>query len=244
MLGLLLPTIFTSATDSLNPFAITQQFVLQGLVKRPHHIWFFILPTGIVNLIGGLLVYFGLSAFIGEFMTALIAKHGRTLFTLELIIGIALLVFACTCLQNAKIAALTKQVNALQGQSPQSTACDEASARRKIHSVSPFALIMLGACATLSELATALPYFAFLSILSGQQLPATHAVLLLIVYNFIYMLPLMLLYVLYRRAQHAFDRIYLRTKSLVSKTADALAPALSGLASIAMVYHSLSLLLQ
>ena len=35
MWGLLLTTVLTSAADSLNPFAITQQFVLQGMVKKP-----------------------------------------------------------------------------------------------------------------------------------------------------------------------------------------------------------------
>ncbi len=39
MWGLLVPTILTSAADSLNPVAITQQFVLQGMVKKPKHIW-------------------------------------------------------------------------------------------------------------------------------------------------------------------------------------------------------------
>lgn len=34
MWTLLLSTILTSATDSLNPFAITQQFVLQGMVGK------------------------------------------------------------------------------------------------------------------------------------------------------------------------------------------------------------------
>lgn len=55
MEALLIATLATSAADSVNPFAITQQFVLQGMVKKPWHIWFFILPTGIVNWIGAFL---------------------------------------------------------------------------------------------------------------------------------------------------------------------------------------------
>ncbi len=35
MWALLISTILTSAADSLNPFAITQQFVLQSMVKKP-----------------------------------------------------------------------------------------------------------------------------------------------------------------------------------------------------------------
>ena len=60
MLSLTIITITTSAIDSLNPVAITQQFVLQGLVKKRHHIWFYIMATAIVNFIVGMFVYFGL----------------------------------------------------------------------------------------------------------------------------------------------------------------------------------------
>ena len=35
MWALLISTLLTSAADSLNPFAITQQFVLQSMVKKP-----------------------------------------------------------------------------------------------------------------------------------------------------------------------------------------------------------------
>ena len=66
MIGLIFTTIFTSAADSLNPVAITQQFILQGMVKKPKHIWFFILATGITNFIGGLMAYYGLVAVISN----------------------------------------------------------------------------------------------------------------------------------------------------------------------------------
>ena len=52
MWQVLLVTISTSAFDSLNPMAIGQQFVLQGLVKKPRDIWYFILTTGFVNFLG------------------------------------------------------------------------------------------------------------------------------------------------------------------------------------------------
>lgn len=47
MWGLLVSTILTSAADSLNPIAITQQFVLQGMVKKPKHIWFLLYQPGL-----------------------------------------------------------------------------------------------------------------------------------------------------------------------------------------------------
>lgn len=76
MWGLLLPTILASAADSLNPIAITQQFILQGMVKKPRDIWYFILPTGITNLIGGFLAYFGLVALIENFLADILTTRG------------------------------------------------------------------------------------------------------------------------------------------------------------------------
>lgn len=74
MWGLLISTVLTSAADSLNPFAITQQFVLQGMVKKPKDIWYFIIPTGVTNLIGGFLAYFGLISFIGKILSMFIEE--------------------------------------------------------------------------------------------------------------------------------------------------------------------------
>ena len=103
MWGLLLSTILTSAADSVNPIAITQQFILQGLVKKPKHIWYFILPTGITNLIGGFLAYFGLMAFVGSFFQRIVESYGFYLFAAELIVGIALLIAGSFVVQNRKI---------------------------------------------------------------------------------------------------------------------------------------------
>lgn len=59
MWGLLVSTILTSAVDSLNPIALTQQFVLQGIVKKPKHIWYFIVSILLTNLVSGFLADFG-----------------------------------------------------------------------------------------------------------------------------------------------------------------------------------------
>lgn len=110
MWGLLLSTIFASAADSLNPIAITQQFVLQGMVKKPKHIWYFIITTGVTNLIGGFLAYYGLVTLIGNFLGNLAQKHAQILNTAELILGIASLVAAGIILQNNKIESLKRQI--------------------------------------------------------------------------------------------------------------------------------------
>ena len=59
-LSLIVTTILASAADSVNPVAITQQFVLQGMVRKRQHIWFFIAATFLTNLACGMLAYCGL----------------------------------------------------------------------------------------------------------------------------------------------------------------------------------------
>lgn len=242
MWGLLVPTILTSAADSINPVAITQQFVLQGMVKKPKHIWFFIIPTGVTNLIGGFLAYYGLYTFINIFFNNLIEKYGQFLFTAELILGIAFLIAVGFLLQNNKINSLKKQIYSIKNN--ENSNSDEVEAALKIKSVSPIALIVLGVGATISELATALPYFAFLTILFSYQLTLIQITFILIIYNTIYTLPLIVLYFIYIKELDKFDYLYTVIKTKITKFANIFAPTLLGIIGVVMVYHSISLLLQ
>ena len=240
MWTLLLSTILTSAADCLNPFAITQQFVLQGMVKKPKHIWFFIIPTGVVNLIGGFLAYFGLASLIKDAGATIFNRYGNILLTAELIAGIAFLIGVCYIIQNKKLEALKTQMQTID--SKVSTKDDEAEAVNKIKSVSPAALVALGAGATISELTTALPYFAFLTILFNYKLSLVEVSLILILYNIIYTSPLILLYFIYLKAQNKFDRIYELIKNQITKWSNIAAPSVASIIGIFLVYHSMSLL--
>ncbi len=243
MWSLLLPTILTSAADSLNPIAITQQFILQGMVKKPKDIWYFILPTGITNLIGGFLAYFGLVAFIDNFFSGIVESHGYYLFVAELIIGIAFLIGGAFVIQNKKLSTLKKQVQAIKQGETAAADDDEKEAASKIKSVSPIALIAMGVGATISELATALPYFAFLAILLNHQLTFLELTVILVIYNTIYTLPLAVLYFIYMKAQDKFDNIYRVIKRAITKWSNILAPTVIWIIGIVLVYHSTALLL-
>lgn len=242
MWGLFISMILTSAADSLNPIAITQQFVLQGMVKKPKHIWYFIIPTGLVNLASGYLAYYGFITFISDVYTSLLKKYGQIFFTGELILGICFLIAVCYIIQNGKIDALKSQIKILQ--SGESKASDEAEMASKIKSVSPLALIALGIGATISELTTALPYFAFLGILFNYRLSLPEVTLLLLVYNIIYTSPLAILYFVYIKAKDKFDRLYTVIKIQITKCANILAPAVAGIIGIFLVFHSISALLK
>ena len=244
MWGLLISTILTSAADSLNPIAVTQQFVLQGMVKRPKHIWYFIIPTGVTNLIGGFLAYFGLVTLIGNFFAQFVERYGQILFIAELILGIAFFIGFGFLLQRNKITMLKNQIQSLKAHENKEDVNDETEAASKIKSVSPIALVLLGVGATISELTTALPYFAFLAILFNYQLTLFQVTLILIVYNIIYTLPLMILYFIYIKSQDKFDSLYRIIKIQVTKWGNILAPIIMGLIGMGLVYHSILLLLK
>ena len=241
-LGLILTTIITSAADSLNPVAITQQFVLQSLVKKPKHIWFFILATGVTNFTGGLMVYYGLVAIVSTLFTTVLLTHQQNLLILELIAGIMMLILACYVVLDQRIKCAIYK-GQLQNEDNQEMK-DQQIIAEKIKSVSPIALIVLGVLATITELATALPYFAFLAVLLNYKLTFLQVISILLLYNFIYSSPLMMLYFIYRKKQVLFDKLYKLIKKKVTKWASVIIPTLFIITGIVLLFHSIRMLLR
>lgn len=198
---LITATIAAGAADSLNPMAITQQFVLQGLVKKPHHIWYFILPTGIISLLFGYLAYFGVIENVGGFLSGLPDSAKRALFMLLAAAGVVLLGVAAATAARKILKNKPAKVNDAEKEN-----ADEQAVRKKIKSVTPGALVLLGTGATFAELMTSMPYFAFLAYMFGFDLSFWQITVLLVVYNILYMLPLIVMYIVYVTAQKYFDR--------------------------------------
>ena len=61
--------------DSLNPSAIAQQMLLQAMVKKKRHIWFFICGIGTANLIMGLAIYYGIATWVSKFLTKIVNAY-------------------------------------------------------------------------------------------------------------------------------------------------------------------------
>ncbi|WP_100065780.1 GAP family protein [Miniphocaeibacter massiliensis] len=234
MINLLLMTVMTSAADSINPIAITQQFVLQGMVKKAKHIWYFIVAIGVTNFIGGLLAYYGLVSVISEFMKSLTSKFGTGIYIAEFIIGILFLISTIYLIFKSRIKKME----------PQESENDEKNAiAKKIKSVSPLSLTVLGIIATISELTTALPYFAFLTILFNYSLSLGTLLIILVIYNIIYSMPLIIMYFIYVKAQDKFDKLYKFIKDKMNKWSKILAPAVTTIIGGFLVYHPLAALL-
>lgn len=228
ILSLILTTILASSVDSFNPIAITQQFVLQGMVKKPKHIWFFILATGITNLISGVLVYYGLVAIVGKFAKSFMKNYSHIVYGLELILGIAFF-----------IATFRLVVKTVKNKSDTIQNDDENKLALKIKSVSPLSLTILGVTATLYELTSALPYFAFLAVLLTFKLSPISLILILLLYNAIYISPQIAMYFLYIKQQNKFDKLYLFIKRKMTKYSSILAPTALFLVGGLLIVHSI-----
>ena len=189
-----------SSVDSLNPIGITQQFILQGMVKKPRHIWYFILTTGVVNMIFGYLVYYGVMALINRYLDVVLTEYGAIVYSVEIALGLAVLAFA--------VKSLLSYLRTKRRGREESVSESEREIQSRIRSVTPLALIAIGVISTASELTSAVPYFAFLAVLVKYELPFLLLTLIFILYNMIYILPFVLLFLVYILSKKTFERVY------------------------------------
>jgi cytochrome c biogenesis protein CcdA len=237
MLSLLITTIITSAIDSLNPVAITQQFVLQGLVKKRHHIWYFIMATAIVNFTSGMLVYFGLASIMKNYMDTIMNRYSWLIDITKLMVGIIMFIIVSYLIMNKKVKALENQILTLkEGNIDQ---FNSKNTLLNMKSLNPVSLFFIGAVATVCELPTAMPYFAFLSILLNYKLSILSVTLIMLLYNFIYSSPLILLYILYVKCQDKVDKFYNLIKEKMINYSNILTPLVIGGIGVFLIYHSL-----
>lgn len=67
--------------------------------------------------------------------------------------------------------------------------------------------------------------------------------LILVLYNIIYMSPLLVMYGVYIKAQDKFDSIYVKVKQQIGKWSSILTPLIVSVIGLLLVLHSMSHLL-
>ena len=169
------------------------------MVKKPRHIWYFILTTGVVNMVFVYLVYYGFMALISDGITHFIENYGAVFYLTWLVIGLLLLFFTV----RNMIRSTKKKKHAIGA-----SATKENDLIFKVKSVSPLALIVVGIVSTVSELTSAVPYFSFLAVLVNYKLSFIDVTAVLVFYNIIYMFPFMLMYIIYIASKKWFDKAY------------------------------------
>lgn len=184
MIALVSATVTASFFDSLNPSAIAQQMLLQATVKKKRHVWFFIVGIALANYVMGIAIYFGIAAQLQRLWEYSTAHYPILVRGLQLGAGALCLSFGIKMLINIK-----KHITS------------EASAETKTptRSLTPASLFVMGAAFCAVEITSALPYFGFLALLSSYRLAVPYVLLLILLYAFIYVAPLILLYFGYNR---------------------------------------------
>lgn len=159
--------------DSLNPSLIATQLFL---LTTPQPLWrslSFILSVILTSFVGGWLVLTGLS----DHLYSLLHYQPSPLeYGIQVLLGVLLIAFAVRLYRNPP-----------QGDSPQPTPS-------YLH---PLAIFGFGIFSTISELPTALPYFAAITQIAEAQIHLITTGILLIIYNLLYVLPLGILLGLY-----------------------------------------------
>ena len=219
MLLLLGTTIATSFLDSLNPSAIAQQMILQSMVKTKRLIWFFILGIGLANLILGLAVYYGIVAWVSRLLSLAVTRYPIPLFSLALIAGAVCFMWGICWIRK------TQCTQASQG--------DEST--KEPVSLSPISLFIMGAAFCAVELTSALPYFGFLTLLTGYQLAFPAVLLFVLLYDFMYILPLILLYFGYNRLQGT--KAIQKLESILGKVSAYIVPGATALVGAVLAYY-------
>lgn len=220
MLILLGATLTASFFDSLNPSAIAQQMLLQAMIRNKRYILFFILGIGLTNLAMGLAIYYGIATWVSRLLLAATASYPMLVYGAELCIGLICFVVG--------IRLMIKTVRSKE------KIKEDISAKTPAR-LCPISLFLMGAAFCAVELTSAMPYFGFLAMLAGYNLMFPLALAFMLLYCFIYVLPLILLYFGYNKLQGT--RAIQRLERILSKVSSYIVPCAVILLSVFLFFH-------
>jgi cytochrome c biogenesis protein CcdA len=181
-----------SLVDSLNPFSIAVHIFLLGVLKNTNRIIFYVIGILVVYLVGGMLIYTGSTAIFDKLAEQFTTVPELVLYILESIFGVILIVYG--------FIEFRKENKPRQLQVGKD--------------VSTWTLMLLGGGGTLSDLPTAIPYLGFIAKMTEMKIDIWLGCSLLLLYNVIYILPLLIIWALYLKYK---DSIRDRMESITTK---------------------------
>ena len=230
MLLLLGTTITASFFDSLNPSAIAEQILLQAMVKNKRHILFFISGIAFANLAMGLAIYYGVVSWASQAFSVITTTSPVYVYGAETVVGLLFLAIGIRLV-----------VKTNRGQNSGNKRDNSTSSPKPSAQLAPLSLFLMGAAFCFVELTSALPYFGFLAVLAGYQLVFPLVLAYLLLYTFVYILPLLLLYWGYHRLRGT--TAIQRLETLLNKISPYIIPCAVSLFSAVFVFHGISSLL-
>lgn len=221
---ILLGTVLTTSFfDSLNPSAIAEQMLLQAMVKDKRQVWFFILGIGTANFALGLAIYYGIATWVSKLLSKAIEIYPWYVYGAALGAGLLCLLLGIRLIIKTKCNAKDNG--------------EETSEVKKPAQLSPVSLFLLGAAFCAVELTSAFPYFGFLAILTTYNLIFPFVMVFVMIYNFIYILPLVVIYFAYNKLQGTF--VIKKLESILSKVAAYVVPVVVTLLGVFLLYYGI-----
>ncbi len=171
MIDLLITLTSLALVDCLNPATIsTQAFLLIGTQKPQRRATAHALGVYVAYFLIGFLIVFGIGELLKQFFTY---SLGTVEYAILLVMG-SVLIFIAYRMNSKQQSTLGKYMD-------------------KVRTLSPAKTFFFGFFSTFMDIPTAFPYFAAIALLIGVQLPFMGLTALLLIYDFIYILPLLIL---------------------------------------------------
>jgi cytochrome c biogenesis protein CcdA len=161
--------------DSLNPFSIAVHIFLLGILKNTNRIVIYVVGILLVYLLGGIAIFFGMTVIFSRLLEQFALIPELALYLLQVLLGFVLVVYGIAEYRKPHHSQMPSAEN----------------------DVADWKLFLLGAGGTLSDLPTALPYLGFIAKMTEARVDVIFGLFLLFVYNFIYILPLLIIWGLF-----------------------------------------------
>jgi len=172
LLGFLL---MVGLVDSLNPFSIAVHIFLLGILKNTNRIAIYVFGILLVYLLGGISIFLGLTTVFDLLLEKFTHFPEFWLYLIQGLLGVLLVGYGIVEYRKPHQSQMPGEENDVAG----------------------WKLFFLGASGTLSDLPTALPYLGFIARMIEARLEVGSGILLLLLYNFIYILPLLIIWGLF-----------------------------------------------
>ena len=211
-------TLSTSFIDCLNPTAIAQQMLLQAMVKRKRHALFFIFGIGLANYLLGLAVYYGVLSWVTQLVRDAAARFPAYTYGAEAAVGLVCAAIGIFMIRRTR-----------------RSSAESADETKTPTSLTPLSLFLMGAVFCGLELTSALPYFGFLAVLAGYGLGFPYVAAFLLLYDFVYILPLLLVYWGYNRLRGT--AFITRLEHVLGRVAAYVVPVVLTAAGVFLLVH-------
>ncbi|MER2227145.1 MAG: hypothetical protein ABS916_08840 [Carnobacterium sp.] len=203
------------------------------MLKKTHHIWYYIVTLFLTNYLASFVFYTGVSILNEQFLTTYWTMLKFPTAILAFIAGSILIWYS---IRSFLINWKTRQF--LMDKSDNES--KELELKFSEKKITPASLIGIGFTTTVVEFSTAAPFIAYLTVVQQFQPTLGQLLLLLLIYNLIFSWPLFALYFLFVGFQTTFEKIYTRMNFVLQMVSAFLLPILFFIIAFLLITYAIN----